>query len=608
MCVNQVQPKEKSAEFTVDKAILKHLIYQQAGSLSKALLELAMNGIDAGANEVRITFSPDLRSIVVEDDGRGFVTAEEVEHLFGVFGFDHQTEQEQARGRKYGRFGLGRGQIFAFGRTVWTTNQFQLRVDLDGDGGKSSTALPYTVTEYPEIQHRGCKIEISLYKVASSHEVRSTVSDLKEMLQYTSKNVYLNQERVNTPPSDVKWTENNGRLAFKAASITATRGLRVYNDGVYVKTYPHSQFEISGDLTSIDCVFDVNMARNDVQQATCDLWKEARKFIKPHAERRLSKSMTDEDRIGRITKLLSGDVTVADVEKERLFDNYLGKHFTMKQMFSHGAGHQVTCPVYSFDPLAEKIHKNKVAFVLSSHQLSNLPVENAEALVSKLKEIIREEWADRRAKPFTEMMGYELPPLAAAASYVPYEEIAKTLNTSHEVLSVDEVSEVDKIKLLAFSKMNELVAHIANITVKPDDIMNRNVRPRKLVVGRSETALAWTDSRTYIAIRKDLIDKAFSRSLDGVTYIMNLLAHEYSHVEASAGEHSHGLEFYSRYHDITTHDLYRPAQAAKDVWMAYARGRKKAGMVFPKSELERATRDDFSTTLLSLSIGADPDE
>ena len=102
-------------DFQIHRSIIRHLIFSQAGSLSKALLELCMNSLDAKAKTISVAFSSDMRQVTVTDDGVGFNRTQEIKKLFGTFGFDHQTEVEMARNRQLGRFGLGRAQCLAFG-------------------------------------------------------------------------------------------------------------------------------------------------------------------------------------------------------------------------------------------------------------------------------------------------------------------------------------------------------------------------------------------------------------------------------------------------------------------------------------------------------------
>ncbi|CCP05931.1 hypothetical protein BN440_0880 [Erwinia amylovora MR1] len=90
--------------FEIDPQIIHHIIYSQAGSIGKAVIELMMNSDDAGASMVSIDITPE--GFAYRDDGRGFASYEDVKRYFGRFGTPHQEGDAT-----YGRFRLGRGQI-----------------------------------------------------------------------------------------------------------------------------------------------------------------------------------------------------------------------------------------------------------------------------------------------------------------------------------------------------------------------------------------------------------------------------------------------------------------------------------------------------------------
>ena len=98
------QPKIENINFSVHQAILDSVISAQSGTLHKALIELVMNGIDAGASEVRVKLNHD--GFEVADDGRGFTDKEQIMSCFAQFG-SPQTED-----KTFGRFRIGRGQCF----------------------------------------------------------------------------------------------------------------------------------------------------------------------------------------------------------------------------------------------------------------------------------------------------------------------------------------------------------------------------------------------------------------------------------------------------------------------------------------------------------------
>lgn len=99
-----------SYPFELDPQIIHHIIYSQAGSVGKALIELIMNSVGAGA--VIIDITPE--GVFCRYDGRRFTSYDNVKRYLGRFGTPHQEG-----GASYGRLRLGRGQLKAHARTIW---------------------------------------------------------------------------------------------------------------------------------------------------------------------------------------------------------------------------------------------------------------------------------------------------------------------------------------------------------------------------------------------------------------------------------------------------------------------------------------------------------
>src|ERR1051325_290463 len=125
---NNIVPTEETRRFQMHHQLLHDVILRQAGTLGKALLESVMNAVDARATRCEISLTAD--SVIVQDDGIGFRSREEIEQFFEVFGQPHQTGEEKV----YGTFRMGRGQMFAFGHNLWKTAHFEMEVDVKRSG------------------------------------------------------------------------------------------------------------------------------------------------------------------------------------------------------------------------------------------------------------------------------------------------------------------------------------------------------------------------------------------------------------------------------------------------------------------------------------------
>ena len=96
-------------KFKMHPDLLFSVIKSQAGTQEKAILEAVMNAVDAGATKCEIKIDENGYSIV--DDGKGFVSRQEVDEFFETFGTPHKEGDAT-----YGRFRMGRGQLFALDR------------------------------------------------------------------------------------------------------------------------------------------------------------------------------------------------------------------------------------------------------------------------------------------------------------------------------------------------------------------------------------------------------------------------------------------------------------------------------------------------------------
>lgn len=565
-------------QFVVSKSIIKHHIFSQAGSLYKAILELVANEVDAKASVVNIDIDDDMNTIRVYGNGTGFTSLADVEKLFGCFGFDHETEEELSRNRTYGRFGMGRSQIFCFGKSTWLTNEFKMIVDLNDD--VSGGDLPYILEECPTSQYDGCHITIDLYKSMDMWERRNLERDLKKNLLYVSCELKINGKTINTPKETVKWTAQEGSLAFKKCTDSSVSGLNVYNMGMYIRTYPHSMFGISGDLTSTDKAFDVNVARNDITQHRCELWTQIKPFIKPFIKKKQTEKLSDMDRAFMLRGLISGTVTFEEVKKQKTITLINGSHTTISRMLSFGDGEKFTISPTRQSAKGEKILSIKTACVLSPDTLENAGVDDLQEFFSLLEQSLRNE-IQNSSKRYDSDLNTAVHRLSRA-KILPFDDATEGLDDNHILLDAKQLTKLDKIKLKALTSLANGIASSMRQAFYSKDIKLPN---RTIIIGESDTAEAWTDSNTYIAIDKDIVKNAFSRGFNGLIYIYNLIVHEYCHNTSSMGDHAHGEEFNQMFRDFCESRYYEPNALLQRCALSYFKARKKQDLDVSVNEL-----------------------
>jgi len=560
--------KTIASDFKVDKSIIRHLIFSQAGTLVKALIELIMNSLDAKSSAVHVNFSEDMSRVVVEDDGVGFTSVEDITELFGTFGFDHQTQAELARGRDYGRFGLGRAQCLAFGSTIWKTNRFSMEVELKGN---KTNDLPYIIKEHNDILHAGCSIELSLYKHMSVYDKRNLISDLKRMAKYVRQDLFIDGELINQPVDSIKWSAENEDFLFLNAK--SERGLNFYNKGVFVCYYPHSKFGVSGDISSKDN-FKVNMARNDVLVAECDLWKAIPAFLKPFAEKKERNVLTDQDRIYLLSQVLKGELFYSDIQTKRIFMNADGKYFTLKQVYNHAGGYVTIAPDRRAQHKGMGLHRRKIAFCFSYDFADKYGFKNLEEMFVAI----------RGSMVSTD---YELD--INKFQTIDFKAASETVLDNYDIIPNDELGELDKVRLKATESLYQiLLKDFVDVERNTGRVvgdgtytywldLNEKLE-RRIAVGRSEMAKAWTDGSRYIAVDIEFLRTSFDSGLNGFINLASVLLHEQCHEGASSCSHDHDGDFYEHFHDVITNkhfNLFTHAARALESYMSECKKNKR---------------------------------
>lgn len=263
--------------FEATEGLLKDVMRKQAGSVEKAILEAVMNSVDARATEINLVIEDDV--IVIEDDGKG-MTGEEVEEYFQKFGLKDEDIEE----KDFGKFRMGRGQIFNFGENFWHSLYNLMVVDLDHE----YTYLPRDLLgDYEEEEvdgyegekvvlknenqpsyhllnasstYDGCRITVKLYKQLDS--VNNTVSEVKKLIKYIpwlhNVEIKINGEEFF---EELEPDFETDLAYYTIGDKTYSSQTRIYNQGAYVKK--ESLTQTSGQIISKRDL-DVNFSRNDI--------------------------------------------------------------------------------------------------------------------------------------------------------------------------------------------------------------------------------------------------------------------------------------------------------------------------------------------------------
>lgn len=275
-------------DFQATEGLLHDVMRKQSGVIEKAWLEALMNSVDANASEFRLMV--DEEQSVIEDDGDSMTEAE-VEKYFTQFGLKDSDITE----KEFGKFRMGRGQIFNFGTNVWRARNNYMVVDLDNetttvdlpecnvqedDGvvdvdGETYTlnteGLSYVMLSASE-NTEGLSITVHHYNELD--DVEDTISEFEKLARYVTwfhgVDVYVNGELVARQPEVIEETE----LAYytkPGSGVLSTS--EVFNKGAFVDRFNLGPTSI-GIITKAD--LDVTLDRTDILD-TDEYWLEIKK-------------------------------------------------------------------------------------------------------------------------------------------------------------------------------------------------------------------------------------------------------------------------------------------------------------------------------------------
>ncbi len=560
--------------FKMHARLLYDTIFSQAGTLSKAILEGVMNSVDAKATKCEIVLSD--QSVRIIDDGMGFQSREEIEKNFEVFGQPHAESEKKT----YGRFRMGRGQLLAYGVNVWTTNTFQMRVDAKNDG------LDYELTDLEEARP-GCEVQIALYDALEMHRKRIIEEELEEWVKWTLIPATLNGKIISTNAATSKnWTEETDDAWIE---LNERSELRLYNQGIHVQSFPKNRYGVGGDVVT-KLPFQVNFARNEVM-STCPVWGRLLPLIDRRATERASKNpaLDDAGRQALLKRFAAGKLPEDLAHRSQIITAVTGRHYAIPRVADSRFGYRISFAELG-SPIGDKLHRQCSAFIVADKVLKDARLSREEFL-EKLKEV--DEYGPTR-------------------TYVPFEQLSATLNTTYTLLDTKQLTPRERYWLALLDSGSRILSTgMAAVHAKLDAGDDSPLNPRTLATSYREAAAAerrlclgigpangWTDGVTYIALNREFVASQ-SLELQGFTVMGLLLIHEYCHLVPDIGSHDHDQAFYESFHDMSRQCLgqFLDKLLQKAPQVSQTIGRKLSrGELGGQDKLRRAT--DASAALI----------
>lgn len=531
--------------FGMHPNLLYDVITKQAGTLQKAILEGVMNGVDAGASRIDLELGTD--RVVISDDGKGFTGRDEIEKYFETFGTPHQEGDAT-----YGRFRMGRGQMFAFGTNKWITNVFQMEVDIKTKG------LDYDLVDTvgKGKPFKGCRIEITLYDRLLPSDCDSMQRDLKQWIAYVSTPVYLNGKMISQDPSKAKWDVETADAWFKLAPNKGT--LSIYNLGVLVTHAPAHRYGTGGVVVSKERL-DVNFARNDVQN-TCKVFAKIKAELRRHSDKEVTrkKRVTDHEREHLAGRILEGSVEAAIAIDLPVITDVEGRHHSIRALARMMRQSHKIFAAQRGNRQAITITQQNLAVAVGHETLERFDAADIAEFVDKLRQVVAT-WTGGRRYEYEETKR-----MLAAAEPVDI--------TSFDALVTESFEPIAEKKLNARQKILRRVLEAGMYPIA----QATGQMPRVIGIGASDVAQAWTDGVKHVWFNENMLN-LIGEGYQGCTRLAGIMLHEFMHEGPDTDTHDHDAEFYKRHHDVSLDsDAIGQSVAAMMRYLAYdARKRGK---------------------------------
>lgn len=522
--------------FELDPKIIHHIIFSQAGSVAKAIIELIMNSIDAGATRVSVTLTE--TGFECADDGHGFASLDDVKRYFGRFGTPHAEGDAT-----YGRFRLGRGQIMAHASTQWASNLWRMNVDTPRWG------YQYDLSEETDAV-AGCAIQGQWYEALSAVELLSTVQEIRDLIRYTTIQVFLNGAQLNKNPANEAWDFEDENAYYRVKTDGA---VFIYNQGVLVRPDSSHIWGVGGLIVTKKAI-DLNVSRTDILRKTCTVWKAVaanfKKLAEKHNARLGERRKTEARREKAARDLLSGAVDDSELGRlwwaEETITLLPGKkHISLNDLTTRCRWHDNKATVVQAGrdiPKGEAIAHTGQTVVIHPDTLSRFGCHS----VTDFKEALAR--AGKHQGRLERHEGRET--LLTGIQFMDFDVIKKSFKEHTKALVLKSL-DADSRRL--WTALAWCLRHYAALCMGGERARNNHTwaeRHMRIIIGESSHAEAWTDSRTYIAINKKIIDRLKTAPLKTASYIFSLIEHEVAH-EGDSVDAGHDEAFFQRFHDIS---------------------------------------------------------
>jgi len=337
--------------FQATEGLLHDVMRKQSGVIEKAWLEALMNSVDAGATEFSLNVEPETTTITDNGDS---MTKPEVERYFEQFGLKDSDIQD----KEFGKFRMGRGQIFNFGVNIWRARENYMVVSLDDEEATvnleectaeddeciisqngshytvDTSGLGYALLDADKVDS-GLIIHVEHYNPIE--DVTSAVDEFRQLARYVSWvhdiEVTVNGDVLDDEPEVIQ--ESHGAWFVEADSSYSNR-CPVYNKGAHVNEFNLGPRRIA-IITKYD--LDVTLDRTDILD-TGDYWQQIQSQYTQVVEAQLVESdeLTDNE-VNWLLKRAANNVNLMNsVSDKPMLQDITGDYRTIAEVASSRIG------------------------------------------------------------------------------------------------------------------------------------------------------------------------------------------------------------------------------------------------------------------------------
>lgn len=475
-------------KFEMNEDLLRSVIKRQAGSVEKAIMEGIQNALDSNATEVSLRIANDEIEIIDNGDG---MSKEIIMNNWKTFG----KSTKVAGSGKIGEFGMGRGQMFAFGVTTVLTKKFRLVTDIE-------TSISFNFEDIDE-EIKGTKVSIKLYddKKIASYALDTIVYKIRQAVLSNIK-VTINGEVLEKISEKRLLKIDEDFDIFQSPSKCS-----LYTKGIFIKDLEKDLMIDSYTINAHD--LDLNFARNDwmVNAKSAKLLKVIDNINVNSLENWDNRKVFSAN--SALENLLAKGIAKAEnLQKLKFVPTYEGASaYSVKSLKEMGS-------IYNVNSLDRKIA------YFYSNQLKNQGLTCIEA-------------DDQVVRILSKYFGVEVKDAAEAEEL---SKIRELLNNSQEY------TVVDIEKLSPRIKENVKFAKFASQEIARELHTNK----REISFVETDRFSGVTDGDSYIKLNVSLLKMSHA---DGMkSGVFNVIIHEYCH-DSDSSNGSHDINFYNRFHD-----------------------------------------------------------